>query len=133
MNCNKCGSKTQQKDKFCPECEAKVLRVTAARVVPCPSTIDDGVRTRKPCGEEIKEGKKFCNECGWKINQSCFQADAKMCSGERNGAPCSNIVFPDTMFCLQCGKPPDYEAQNPVNSGGKYSCITGNDNRFVIL
>lgn len=124
MNCNECGSKIQQKDKYCPECGAKVHRDTAARVVPCPSTIEDGFRTPKPCGEEIKEGKRFCNECGWKINQSCFQPGAKMCSGEKNGAPCQNIVFTDTMFCSQCGKPPDYVRENPVNSGGKYTCIT---------
>lgn len=124
MNCNKCGSKIQQKDKICPECGAEVLRDTAAKVVPCPSSIEDGVRTHKPCGEKIKEGNKFCNECGWKINQSCFQPGAKMCSGEQKGAPCNNIVFPDTKFCSQCGKPPDYVRENPVNSGGKYTCIT---------
>lgn len=117
MKCNKCRSKIQQKDKFCPECGEKVPRDTVARVVPCPSTIEDGVRTCKPCGEEIKEGIKFCNECGWKINESCFQPGAKMCSGEQNEKPCNNIVLPDTKFCSQCGKPPDNETQNPVNSG----------------
>lgn len=124
MKCNKFKSEIQKKDKFCPECGAKVLRNTAARVATCPNTIEDGVRTPKPCGQEIKEGKKFCSECGWKINQSCFQPGAKMCSGEQNGAPCSNIVFPDTNFCSQCGKHRYYMEENQVNSGGKYTCIT---------
>lgn len=121
MKCNKCKNEIQKEDNYCQDCGAKVLKNTALRLVFCPNTIEDGLRTPKPCGKEIKEGKKFCSGCGWKINQSCFQPGARMCSGEQNGAPCNNIVFPDSKFCSQCEK---HMQGNPVNSGGKYTCIT---------
>lgn len=126
MKCNKCKSEIEKEDIYCSGCGVKVLKNTALKVVLCPNTIadEDGRRTPKPCGKEIKEGKKYCSGCGWKINQSCFQPGAKMCSGEQNGTPCNNIIFQYTEFCSQCEKHPCYTQENPVNSGGKYTCIT---------
>lgn len=110
MNCSKCKRTLQPDDKFCSECGARVVQQAEARIVFCPNTIYNERRTKEPCGKEIKEEMKFCNECGWKINQSCFQPDAKMCSGEQiNGVPCSNIVTIETKFCSQCGCPPIFQ------------------------
>ncbi|XP_061169140.1 clumping factor A-like [Saccostrea echinata] len=130
MNCVKCSNPLQDKDNFCPECGQKVLKDTTAGAIPCPSTIQDEVRTPEPCGEEIKEGKKFCNQCGWKINPACFLPSAKMCSGMlQNGAPCDNIVTPNVMFCSKCGTPPDFgsskteDINSNTNNSNSYPAV----------
>lgn len=116
MNCGKCRNSLRLKDKFCPECGGTVIRNITARIVFCPNTIKNDIRTIEPCGEEINELKKFCTQCGWRINETCFQSGAKMCSGEQNGAPCNNIVTPDKQLCSQCGK--DLNSA-PVTQEGK--------------
>lgn len=103
MSCHKCNGTLQSDHKHCSKCGEGVVQLAAQKKVACPNTVRKEERIKEPCRKEIKKEDNFCTECGWKIDQTCFQQESKMCSGKQsNDKPCSNIIPVKEDHCSQC-------------------------------
>ena len=74
IKCQKCGADVEEKQKFCPECGAKIGQFCKACGVKldkkqkyCPECGALQIFICPNCKKEIDENAKFCPECGEKL------------------------------------------------------------------
>lgn len=72
--CHSCGMKLDKKEKFCPECGAKLVKVCGncgheltARQKFCPECGTPTAKMCPKCKKVLANNAKFCPECGEKV------------------------------------------------------------------